>query len=195
MKITTRELILVSLFAALTAIGAFIQIPITVVPVTLQYVFCAFAGVFLGARLGLYSQLLYVAIGLCGVPVFTKGGGPSYVLIPTFGYLLGYILCALIIGYLIEKQDEFLFFNILKCVLPGLAAVYIVGVPYLYMILHYYLKKPIGFSDAMAFGFYPFIIKDLVISCVIAIAATRVIPVLKRAGYFKVQSKNGVKEI
>ncbi|MCT4595738.1 MAG: biotin transporter BioY [Anaeromicrobium sp.] len=185
----TRELILVALFAALTAIGAFIQIPGPVVPFTLQYVFCAFAGILLGRRLGLYSQLLYVGIGLSGVPVFTKGGGPTYVLIPTFGYLLGFILCAIVIGFLIERQENYSFFNVLKCVLPGLGAVYMVGVPYLYVILKYYLSKPISFNNAMQFGFYPFIIQDIVLSCIVALVASRVIPSLKKAGYFKIHKK------
>lgn len=71
----TRDLILVAIFAALTAIGAFIKIPVPYVPFTLQYLFCALAGMILGSKLGALSQIVYVAIGLAGLPVFTEGGG------------------------------------------------------------------------------------------------------------------------
>lgn len=60
----TRNLILVAMFAALTSIGAFIKVPIPYVPFTLQYLFCAVAGIILGSRLGALSQIVYVAIGL-----------------------------------------------------------------------------------------------------------------------------------
>lgn len=185
----TIELVLVGLFAALTAIGAFIQIPGPVVPFTLQFVFCAFAGMLLGRKLGLYSQLLYVGIGLAGIPVFTKGGGLTYIFIPTFGYLLGFILCATIIGFLVEKLQNYSFTKLLMCVLVGLGAVYIVGIPYLYVILKYYMSKPIDFNKAMAIGFYPFILQDIGLSCIVALVGARVIPSLKRSGYFYANNK------
>ena len=105
-KTRTKGLILISLFAALTAIGAFIKIPIPYVPITLQLLFCVYSGILLGARWGLYSQLLYLAIGLIGIPIFTNGGGPSYVLQPTFGYLVGFALCSYIVGRLTENLRE-----------------------------------------------------------------------------------------
>ena len=98
-----KDMILVALFAALTAIGAFIKIPIPYVPITLQVLFCAYSGLLLGARRGLYSQLLYLAVGLIGIPIFTNGGGPAYVLQPTFGYLVGFALCSYIIGKVTEN--------------------------------------------------------------------------------------------
>ena len=84
-KISTKNLILIGLFAALIVAGAFIKIPIPYVPFTLQFLFILFAGMLLGKRLGLLSQVVYLLIGLTGAPVFTNGGGPGYVLQPTFG--------------------------------------------------------------------------------------------------------------
>ncbi|MFZ5969381.1 MAG: biotin transporter BioY [Bacillota bacterium] len=182
----TRDMVLVALFAALTAIGAFIQIPTPIVPFTLQFLFCAFAGVFLGARLGLYSQLLYVGIGLMGVPVFTKGGGPSYVLQPTFGYLIGFILCAYIIGKATENLKEVKFMNVFAPVVAGLLAVYAVGVPYLYFILNNYMGKPFPFMQAVKVGFLVYIVQDLVLSALIAVVATKVVPSLRRSGYIRI---------
>ena len=90
----TRNMVLAALFAALTAIGAFLQIPTGTVPITLQFLFTALAGLLLGWKWGAISQLLYVGIGLLGLPVFTQGGGIGYVLQPSFGFLLGLIPAA-----------------------------------------------------------------------------------------------------
>ncbi len=94
MKIKTKDMILVALFTVLTAVGAFIKIPIGPAPITLQYLFTALAGVLLGSFLGSLSQLLYIIIGLFGIPIFTSGGGPSYIFNPTFGYLIGFVFAS-----------------------------------------------------------------------------------------------------
>ena len=183
MKIKTRDMILVGTFAALTAIGAFIKIPIPPVPITLQFLFCAFAGVLLGSRLGIYSQLLYLAIGLSGVPIFTKGGGLSYVFQPTFGYLIGFVLCAFIIGKLTENLKTINFKNLFFAVVLGMLSVYAIGVPYLYIVLKYYMGSNITFFTALRTGFLMFIIQDIGWSVLITFTAIKIIPSLRRAGY------------
>jgi len=98
-----RELALITLFAALTAIGARVAIPLpfTPVPVTLQVLFPLLAGLLLGSRRGALSQAEYVAAGLAGLPIFAKGGsGLAYFLGPTGGYLLGFIAAAFVVGEL-----------------------------------------------------------------------------------------------
>ena len=67
----TRELVLFSLFTALTAIGAFIRVPVPLCPFTLQLLFTTLAGLILGSKKGAASVAVYVALGLTGVPVFT----------------------------------------------------------------------------------------------------------------------------
>lgn len=185
-----RDMILIAMFAALTAIGAFIRIETPFVPFTLQYLFCAYSGVLLGFRKALYSQLLYVGIGLIGIPVFTKGGGPAYVLQPTFGYLIGFIFCAALIGWLVEKNKTLTFTNLLLPILGGLTALYVCGVPYLYGIVNFYLGKPMPFSVAVTAGFTPFILQDLVMSGLVALTALKVIPILRRAGLIQSTSTN-----
>lgn len=177
-----RDMILIAMFAALTAIGAFIKIETPFVPFTLQFLFCAYSGVLLGFRKGLYSQVLYVGIGLIGLPVFTKGGGPAYVLQPTFGYLIGFIFCAGIIGWLVEKNRSLSFAGLLCPVLTGLTVLYAIGVPYLYAILNFYMGKNLPFSAAVAAGFTPFILQDLIMSVLVALSAVKIVPILRRAG-------------
>ena len=144
----TRNMVLAALFAALTAIGAFLQIPTGTVPITLQFLFTAFAGVLLGWKWGAVSQLLYVAIGLLGLPVFTQGGGIGYVLQPSFGFLLGLIPAAAVIGALTARRTGYL--NILAAVLVGDLILYAVGVPYMYLILHVYMQSAKTFPALLA---------------------------------------------
>ena len=118
--IKTRNLILVAMFAALTAVGAFIKVPIPYIPFTLQYLFCALAELILGSRLGALSQIVYVAIGLSGVPVFTEGGGLGYIFKPTFGYLIGFIVAAYVIGKIRENVKDFTFLRTIFTLLLGL---------------------------------------------------------------------------
>ena len=184
MKLTLREMILISIFAALTAVGAFIKIPTPLVPFTLQFLFCAYSGIFLGAKNGFYSQLLYVTIGLIGIPVFASGGGPAYILQPTFGYLLGFMACAYVIGRFNQNLSKPSFIKIYATVLVGLFCVYLFGISYLYLIVNFYLHKQMTVSAALAVGFMPYIIPDLISSLLIALTAVRIVPILRKNGYY-----------
>ena len=183
MKFSLREMILIALFAALTAIGAFIKIPTPIVPYTLQFLFCAYSGLLLGAKKGLYSQVLYIGLGLIGIPVFVNGGGPAYILQPTFGYLIGFILCAYAIGkFTALFADSLTFSKMLIAVLLGLLLVYLFGVSYLYGIVNFYLHKEMPLTKAIAVGFTPYIIPDIFISILVAYTGMKILPILHRRG-------------
>lgn len=122
-----RNLCLTALFAALTAAGAFLRIPAPGMPITLQFFFTLTAGLLLGPKWGAASQALYLLLGLLGLPVFTMGGGFSYVLQPGFGFLLGLVPAAAVAGFLRKKP-------FLAC-LGAWATLYAVGLPYLYLLL------------------------------------------------------------
>ena len=102
----TKDLVLIAIFAALTAIGGFLNIPTPLVPFSLQFLFCAYAGVFLGARNALLSQLLYIGIGLAGLPVFTKGGGIGYLFQPSFGFCWASPHAPFIVGLIVERSPQ-----------------------------------------------------------------------------------------
>lgn len=139
-KLDIKSIALCALFAALSAVGAFIKIPLGPVPVTMQFLFTNLAGLMLGARRGLISVLLYIFIGLVGIPVFTGGGGPAYVLMPTFGYLLGMALGAWLSGYAAQRSGRSFSGLVLGGVL-GMLATYILGVIYYYLISRFYLGE------------------------------------------------------
>jgi len=173
LKMKTRNLVLIALFAALTAIGGFLNIPTPTVPFSLQFLFCAYAGVLLGSKNALLSQVLYLSIGLIGLPVFTKGGGIGYVFQPSFGFLLGFAVCAFIIGLIVERAAKPSLMRITLAVLLGLLSTYIIGTIYLYLITNY-LAAPgneINFSTAIAWGVTPFILFDLIKVAIVSITS------------------------
>ena len=90
----TRSMVYCALFTALIAVGAFIRVPVPVVPFTLQYLFTMLAGLLLGSRRGAVSVAVYVLLGLAGLPIFTEGGGLGYIFKPSFGYLVGFCVGA-----------------------------------------------------------------------------------------------------
>lgn len=173
-----RNLILTALFAALTAIGAFIRIPFAFSSITLQFFFTAMAGVLLGARWGAASQAVYVLLGLVGLPIFTQGGGFSYVLQPTFGFLVGLIPAAWLIGYMSRKKSGF-WWLCLSC-LAGLGVLYLIGMPYMAVILNVYLAKGMGLRSLLMAGMLPFLPGDMVKIAVTALLCGRLRPVLSR---------------
>jgi len=177
-----KDMILIASFAALTAIGAFIKIPIPYVPITLQVLFCAYSGLLLGAKRGLYSQLLYLAVGLIGIPIFTNGGGPAYVLQPTFGYLVGFALCSYIIGKTTENMREYKLHRVFGSVLMGLVGLYICGLTHLYLIMNFYLHKSMSISAVIGVGLIPFIPTDLLSAIIASLSSIYVLPILKRTG-------------
>jgi len=106
-KINIRQMTLTSLFAALTAVGGFISIPLYPVPLTLQTLFTLLAAMILGSVMGASSQIIYVLLGVIGLPVFAGfKAGIGILFGPTGGFLLGFIISAYIIGKIVELKKE-----------------------------------------------------------------------------------------
>lgn len=146
---------LVSLFAALTAVGAFISIPIGLVPISLQNLFTLLAGMVLGSKLGALSQLIYVLLGTVGLPIFSGyRGGPGVLVGPTGGFLIGFILSAYVIGKLTEKLTNIKIWSYFAIGLLGVFVIYLTGVAQLVFI------TGIGMREALMAGVFPFLPGD-----------------------------------
>jgi len=165
---------LITLFAALTAIGArvTISLPFTPVPVTLQVLFPLLAGLVLGSKRGALSQAGYVAAGLAGLPVFAKGGsGLAYLFGPTGGYLLGFIAAAFVVGELgaVNRRKGAIFL----ASLGGVAAIYLCGALWLaaWLGVAGRLATPACLTQAWKLGVLPFIAVDVAKALVVAAVA------------------------
>lgn len=169
-----------SLFTALTAVGAFIKIPIPVVPFTLQFLFTILAGLLLGARLGAVSMGAYAFLGLAGLPIFAEGGGFWYVLKPSFGYILGFILAAYVTGRMTENLERLSFGRILAASFIGLAIVYGIGMVYYYIICNYVIHTPIGLWPLILYCFLLVVPGDICLCFVATVLTKRIRPVIAR---------------
>ncbi len=179
-KISVKYIALVGLFAALVAVGAFIKMPISIVPVTLQTFFVSLAGLLLGRKYGALSVVVYIILGLVGLPIFTQGGGPGYVFVPTFGYIIGFAIGAFVTGFLVDKVEKPTFLRCFLASLAGLVAVYGIGLVYMYFMRNFYLAEPMSLWNVLLYGFLLTIPGDIIFSVVASISATRLIPIIKR---------------
>lgn len=164
MKLDVKSICICSLFSALIAIGAFIKIPISIVPITLQTLFIVLAGIILGKRLALISVGLYIIIGLLGIPVFANGGGIAYVLQPTFGYLIGFLFAAYGIGYFSEKCKSLK--SLIAISVIAMIFIYIIGMVYFVWIQQVYYGIPFTFSWAFYYLFLVYLPGDF-LACIL----------------------------
>jgi biotin transport system substrate-specific component len=145
--------------AALTAAAAQISVPLpfTVVPFTFQPMIVLLGGLALGSRLGLLSQVMYLAAGIAGLPVFAASPelppGILRLLGPTGGYLMSYPLAAFIVGYFADRGFDREYAKSWLAMLIGLIVIYACGSGW--------LALSIGLPAALATGVYPFIVADL----------------------------------
>jgi biotin transport system substrate-specific component len=159
----TRTLITVTLFSALTAVGGWLRIPVFPVPFTLQTLFVYLSGDLLGSRKALMSQILFLVLGLIGLPVFARGGGPGYVLQPSFGYLLGFPAAAALTGVMMgRKREKCRVIDYLMANCLGAGVVLIVGAVYLYIYQNIVLNEMLALSRAVWTGMVIFIPAELV---------------------------------
>lgn len=166
MKLSTREMVRVALFTGLTCIvalilkwGGEILVPFSFLPMMAML-----AGALLGSRLGAMSMVVYVVMGLVGIPVFAKPpyGGLAYVLQPTFGFILGFIAAAVVVGKILQGNTRFSVVRYAVAMVAGITIIYLFGLPYMYAILNFYLGKSISMMRVIQVGFLPFIGLDLV---------------------------------
>lgn len=175
-----QYIILTALFTALTAVGAFIKIPVGPTPISAQLLFIALSGIVIGPYWGALSQILYVALGLAGLPIFTGGGGLSYVYSPSFGFLLGFVFVPVIIGFLMKKYEPKSFFLTFVIIIVGMLSCHIIGVPYMYFILNKVMGNPITMWKTLMIGCIIFIPGDIGKALVCTYVGQRLIPVIRK---------------
>jgi biotin transport system substrate-specific component len=158
-----------SLFGALTAVGAYLIIPLPPVPITLQTLFLGLAGLLLGGRLGALSQVVYLLLGIIGLPVFAGGkAGLGVLLGPTGGYLFGFVAAAYTIGRLASLRERPGFAWLCLCLVAGTAVVYLLGVLQLSLVARLAPLK------ALTVGVLPFLAGDAVKILLTALVALKI---------------------
>ena len=182
----TQDTAVCGLFAALIAVGAFMKIVIPVgadtMNFTLQWLFVLLAGLLLGSKRAFRSVAVYLITGLIGFPIFARGGGPAYLLRPTFGFLLGFALAAWAIGFLCEKLRPAKSITWFFTTLAGFVFYYGMGILYFYLITHLMASQtPVGIG--VIFGVYclPTMLPDLMLCVLAVMLAGRLRPAVSAA--------------
>jgi biotin transport system substrate-specific component len=156
---TAERAAAVAFITVLTAMAAQVSLPLpfTPVPFTFQPMIVLLGGAALGGRLGMSSQVLYLALGVAGLPVFAASPalpqGAARLLGPTGGYLMAYPFAAYAAGWLAERGFDRRYLTAFAAMLCGLALVFAGGVAW--------LVPSVGLRTAVATGFAPFIVADL----------------------------------
>jgi len=149
-----KDILLVLSFTLLTAISAKLKIEIGPVPITGQTFAVLLSGALLGAKRGALSQVIYLLMGLLGVPWFSRGGGIVYLMSPTFGYIVGFVLAGLFVGFLCERGFDRKIESAILAMFFGNLLIYLPGL--------FWLARFVGWGKVLAVGFYPFIIGDTI---------------------------------
>lgn len=172
-----------ALFICLMAIGAnitawfpMLAVPIggTSVPLSLQTFFAILAGFLLGRRLGLISMLVYMLLGIIGLPVFAGlKAGPMILLLPTGGFIISFIVVSYVVGFLYEKSSNRRTLTYTYISLVGLMINYAIGVTFMYFSMKFMLNVEITYFMAIS-SMVPFFIKDFSLAVLAAFFVKRV---------------------
>ena len=174
----TKQLLFCALFAAVTAASVFlpkVPLPGTTIMFTFQTLAVFITGLMLKPKYAFTAQLVYMALGLIGLPVFMNPSvaGIAYVLQPTFGFIIGFAVCAFLVSLLVRKQifalydadsateKRLVYFKIVVFALISIFAMYVIAIIYMYLINTLYMGKEASiFATAAAMGV--FVLMDIV---------------------------------
>lgn len=173
----TRDMTYIALFAVLMAVCSWISIP-AAVPFTMQ-TFAVFLAVgVLGGRRGTVTVLVYLLMGAVGLPVFSNfTGGLGRLLHVTGGYLVGFLICALVMWALERLLPRGSRTQALSMVL-GLAACYAFGTAW-YVVLYTRSSGAVGLGSALLLCVVPYVIPDLIKLALALMLSRRLSPLIK----------------
>jgi|TARA_B110000027_G_scaffold5623_1_gene5186 biotin transport system substrate-specific component len=157
---------------ALLAISSKIQTPFTLVPATMQTFVVLFLGMVLGYKLAAATVVLYLIEGSIGLPVFAKGGGFAYLMGPTGGYLIGFILTALFAGMIRLKNDPIVIFIYL---LLSVSVAYTFGL----LGLWNYMGLDKSFNQVFLFGAQPFLLIEIYKILILTVLSKQILKLRK----------------
>jgi len=178
-----KDITLVGLLVAILIVCSQIAIPIGPVPITLQTFAVMLIGMIVKPKHAFYTTLLYLIIGVFGLPVFAGGlGGLQAVLSPSFGFVIGFIPASLLQSYYLERNllngnKELIIAAAINYIVS-----YLIGMTYMFFILNVYLHSAFSIPQILMIGLVPFIPGDLLKNILAITVGKRLRPQLKIAG-------------
>lgn len=170
-------LTLSALFCTLICISSFIRIPMpNMMPVTLQTFFVLLTGLVLPLKASTLAILTYIALGLIGLPIFSGGGGLGYILMPNFGFIIGFFIATVIISVVTQKLKYSKLWQYIVISLLGITVIYIIGVLYFVFIINIHNNNDYSWVWFIQTIFLPFLPKEIICTILASLSAYKIRP-------------------
>ena len=178
-KLAAVDIAECALFVALMVAGAYLEIPLPVMPISFQTVFAVLSGLMLGWKKGMIAMVAYAVLGLIGIPVFMDGGGIFYVIKPSFGYILGFIPAAGVAGICYNHKKKL--WQIILLALAATLVDYAFGIAY-FIAVWVITDLPNLWASVVIYNL-TFLPKDAILALLAAFLSRAVTPKIIRLHY------------
>lgn len=182
-KMSVKTLAIDAMLLCILIIGSKITIPLGIINLTMQLPVVFLILFITDKKNSVFIIGTYILIGLFGLPVFSNGGGYVYLFKPSFGYILGFLVAAILLP---KKLNNGLF--VLINIALGLLIVYVFGSVYMYLILNYYMHVHKGIGYVITVAVLPFILKDIICAYIASAIAYRLRGVVIENNYTKAEA-------
>lgn len=170
-------LTLSALFCTLICVGSLIRIPIpNMMPMTLQTFFVLLTALVLPLKASTLATVTYMVLGLIGLPIFSGGGGLGYVLMPNFGFIIGFLISTVIISVITESLKKRNLWQCIAISLLGIIIIYIIGILYFAFITNVYNDNDCSAIWFIQTIFLPFLPKEIICIILASISAYKIRP-------------------
>ncbi len=174
-------LTLSALFCTLICIGSFIRIPMpNMMPMTLQTLFVLLTALVLPLKASILATITYMTLGLIGLPIFSGGGGLGYILMPNFGFIIGFVVATTIISVITEKLKYSKLWQYIVSSLFGIAVIYIIGIVYFAFITNVYNNNDYSWIWFIQTVFLPFLPKEIICIILASLSAYKIKPYITK---------------
>lgn len=158
-----------------------LSIPLAFIPMTLQTLAVLMIGYLLEPKHAVFTTILYLMIGLIGLPVFSNfSGGIQSIFLPSFGFIIGFIPATYLQSFFLSKQLKPTIKHLSIAALIHYVVLYSMGLLYMSWVLNVYLGNQFSLSGILAIGFLPFIPADLIKITVAIVLSKRIMAIQKR---------------
>lgn len=174
-------LTLSALFCTLICIGSFIRIPMpNMVPMTLQTFFVLLTALILPLKASTLAIATYIVLGIIGLPIFSGGGGLGYILMPNFGFIIGFLIATVMISAIIEKLKNCKLWRYIIVSVLGITIIYIIGIFYFAFITNVYNNNDYSVIWFIQTIFLPFIPKEIICIILASLSAYKIRPYITK---------------
>lgn len=175
----TKEITLTAIMITILIICSQLSIPIGPIPVTLQTLAVLMIGYFLTSKTAVLATCLYLFMGLAGFPIFSAfTGGIQAMLMPSFGFILGFIPASYVQAKYLEKYSSLEIKHLVISGMLNFSITYLIGLTYMAGILNFYLDSHLTLTGILMAGFIPFIPGDILKLSVGVLLAKRLLPII-----------------